>query len=202
MAEAVENANATGAENAQVETTEVKDVKTNANKETKTAEKKYTDEDVNNISKKNSDKAIQKFMKDLGIEDLEEAKTVLAKAREEKEKSLTVDEKTQKIIEKAQKESLRAIDMTIENALLRKKVDDSKVARAKRLVAKENIVNENGEIDENKLNEEIEAVIKDFPELIPTAENQLTGFKIGGDGKEDKAEDPLDKMREIMGLKK
>lgn len=182
---------------------EGKDIKaTNANKETKPAEKKYTDEDVNNISKKNSDKAVQKFMKDLGIENIDEAKTILAKAREEKEKSMSIDEKTQKIIEKAQKESLRAIEMTIENALLRKKVDDSKVARAKRLVAKENIVNENGEIDENKLNEEIEAVIKDFPELIPVTENTTTGFRIGGDGKEDKAEDPLDKMREIMGLKK
>ena len=114
---------------------------------------------------------------------------------------MSVDEKTQKIIERAKKDTLKAMDMTIENALLRKKVDDAKVARAKRLVDKESIINEDGEIDENKLNSEIEAVIKEFPELIPSTEEQNVGFKIGGDGKEDKAEDPLNKMREIMGLK-
>ena len=199
MAE-VENTNATVEEE---ETTEVsaKESTKDTNKDAKTSEKKYTDEDVNNISKKNSDKAVQKFMKELGIEDLEEAKGILAKAREEKEKNMSLDEKTQKIIEKGQKNTLKAMDLTIENALLRKKVDDSKVARAARLVVKENIVNDNGEIDENKLSEEIEAVIKEFPELIPTAENEKLGFKIGGDGKEDKQDDPMLQMRKIMGLK-
>lgn len=198
MAE-VENTNATVEEKSTEKATEEKDVK--ANKDTKESDKKYTDEDVNNISKKNSDKAVQKFMKELGIEDVEEAKGILAKAREEKEKNMSIDEKTQKIIEKGQKSTLKAMDLTIENALLRKHVDDSKVNRAARLVNKEAILNENGEIDENKLSEEIEEVIKEFPELIPTAENQTTGFKIGGDGKEDKQDDPMIKMRKIMGLK-
>ena len=193
MAE-VENTNATVEEKSTEKATEEKDVK--ANKDTKESDKKYTDEDVNNISK-----AVQKFMKELGIEDVEEAKGILAKAREEKEKNMSIDEKTQKIIEKGQKSTLKAMDLTIENALLRKHVDDSKVNRAARLVNKEAILNENGEIDENKLSEEIEEVIKEFPELIPTAENQTTGFKIGGDGKEDKQDDPMIKMRKIMGLK-
>lgn len=199
MADTTNNTAENTAENEN--TAEVKDTKKEANKETKSSGKTYTDEDVNNISKKNSDKAVQKFMKEVGIEDVEEAKQILAEARKKKEESMSVDEKTQKIIDKAKKESLKAMDMTIENALLRKKVDDAKVARAKRLVDKESIINEDGEIDENKLNSEIEAVIKEFPELIPSAENQTTGFRIGGDGKEDKADDPLNKMREIMGLK-
>ena len=198
MAEAVE-ANAEVVEETTQKVAEEKATETN--KDTKASDKKYTDEDVNNISKKNSDKAVQKFMKELGIDDVEEAKGILAKAREEKEKNMSLDEKTQKIIEKGQKSTLKAMDLTIENALLRKHVDDSKVNRAARLVDKEAILNENGEIDENKLSEEIEAVIKDFPELIPTAENQNLGFKIGGDGKEDKQDDPMLKMRKIMGLK-
>jgi hypothetical protein len=202
MTDVNENANVNESAEETNETTEAKDTKKDTNKDTKALEKKYTDEDVNNISKKNSDKAVSKFMKDLGIDDVEEAKTILAHAKEEREKNKSVDEKTQELINKAQKQTLVAMDMTIENALLRKKVDDSKVARAKRLVDKEAILNEKGEIDENKLNEEIEAVIKDFPELVPSADNMTAGFKIGGDGKEDKAEDPLDKVREIMGLKK
>ena len=39
-------------------------------------EKKYTDDDVNNISKKNSEKAVNKLLKELGITDKEEAKAL------------------------------------------------------------------------------------------------------------------------------
>ena len=43
-------------------------------------EKKYTDDDVNNISKKNSEKAVNKLLKELGITDKEKAKKILAEA--------------------------------------------------------------------------------------------------------------------------
>ena len=104
-------------------------------------------------------------------------------------------------IQKAEKQTLLAMNKTIENALLRKKVDDGKVSRASRLVNKENIIDEHGEIDENKLNSEIEAIIKEFPELIPTTDAAKVGFKVGGDGKQDKPEDDVSRMRKIMGLK-
>ena len=52
MAEVVDT-NAPAEENAAENTTEVKDTKKEANKDTKSLDKKYTDEDVNNISKKN-----------------------------------------------------------------------------------------------------------------------------------------------------
>ena len=164
-------------------------------------EKKYTDKEVNDISIKNVNKALAKQLKDLGIDDVEKAKSILAKAREEEEKNKSVDEKTQEYIQKAEKQTLLAMNKTIENALLRKKVDDGKVARASRLVNKENIIDEHGEIDENKLNSEIEAIIKEFPELIPTTDATKVGFKVGGDGKQDKPEDDVSKMRKIMGLK-
>ena len=177
------------------------DNNTNAT-ETKVAEeKKYTDKDVNDISIKNVNKALAKQLKELGIDDVEKAKSILAKAREEEEKNKSVDEKTQEYIKKAEKQTLLAMNKTIENALLRKKVDDGKVSRASRLVNKENIIDENGEIDENKLNSEIEAIIKEFPELIPTTDAAKVGFKVGGDGKQDKPEDDVSKMRKIMGLK-
>ena len=199
MAE-VENTNAQVEENS-TQTTQGNDTKQNTNIDPKADEKKYSDKEMNDISTKNSDKAVKKFMKDLGIDDVEKAKSILAKAREEEEKNKSVDEKTQEYIKKAEKQTLKAMNMTIENALLRKKVDDGKVSRASRLVNKENIIDENGEIDENKLNSEIEAIIKEFPELIPTADAAKVGFKVGGDGKQDKPEDELSKMRKIMGLK-
>ncbi len=175
------------------------DVKTTDTKAVE--EKKYTDKEVNDISIKNVNKALAKQLKELGIDDVEKAKAILTKAREEEERNKSVDEKTQEAILKAEKQTLKAMNMTIENALLRKKVDDGKVARASRLVNKENIIDEHGEIDENKLNSEIEAIIKEFPELIPTADATKVGFKVGGDGKQDKPEDDVSKMRKIMGLK-
>lgn len=195
----VTNTNAQVEENSTNQTTQGNDTKTT---ETKVVEeKKYTDKDVNDISIKNVNKALAKQLKELGIDDVEKAKSILAKAREEEEKNKSVDEKTQEYIKKAEKQTLKAMNMTIENALLRKKVDDGKVSRASRLVNKENIIDENGEIDENKLNSEIEAIIKEFPELIPTTDAAKVGFKVGGDGKQDKPEDDVSKMRKIMGLK-
>lgn len=191
--------------NAQVEESTTNQVPQDSNTkatENKVAEeKKYTDKDVNDISIKNVNKALAKQLKELGIDDVEKAKSILAKAREEEEKNKSVDEKTQEYIKKAEKQTLKAMNMTIENALLRKKVDDGKVSRASRLVNKENIIDEHGEIDENKLNSEIEAIIKEFPELIPTTDAAKVGFKVGGDGKQDKPEDDISKMRKIMGLK-
>lgn len=201
MADVAENANNANVENNSTnQTTEVKDTK-QANTNTQTEEKKYSDKEVNDISTKNVSKALAKQLKELGIEDVEKAKSILAKAREEEEKNKSVDEKTQEALKKAEKATLAAMNKTIENALLRKKVDDGKVARASRLVNKENIIDEHGEIDENKLNSEIEAIIKDFPELVPTTDTAKVGFKVGGDGKQDKPEDEILKMRKIMGLK-
>lgn len=174
---------------------------TNTNTDPKADEKKYSDKEMNDISKKNSDKAVSKFMKELGITDVEKAKAILKTAAEEEEKNKSVDEKTQEALKKAEKATLAAMNTKIENALLRKKVDDGKVTRASRLVNKENIIDENGEIDENKLNSEIEAIIKDFPELIPaTDDNSNVGFKVGGDGKQDK-KDQSQEIARAFGLK-
>jgi hypothetical protein len=187
----------------QNDTTKGNDTKqnTNTNTEPKADEKKYSDKEMNDISKKNEQKAVNKFMKDMGITDVEKAKAILKTAAEEEEKNKSVDEKTQEALKKAEKATLTAMNKTIENALLRKKVDDGKVSRATKLVDKENIIDENGEIDENKLNSEIEAIIKEFPELVPTTDAAKVGFKVGGDGKQDKPEDEVSKMRKIMGLK-
>lgn len=185
---------------------EVKDTTKNTKdegvKETdnKVEEKKYTDKELNDISLKNEQKALAKQLKELGIDDVEKAKYILAKAREDEEKSKSVDEKTQEAIKKAEKATLEAINTKIENALLRKNVKDEKITRAVRLVDKKNILSEDGTLDESKLNTEIEDLLKDFPELISKSEENKKGFKIGDDGKEEQ-KDELADMRKIMGLK-
>ena len=177
-----------------------KNNKADDSKETKSEEKKYSDKELNDISLKNEQKALAKQLKDLGIDDVEKAKSILAKAREEEEKAKSVDEKTQEAIKRAEKATLEAINAKIENALLRKNVKDEKVTRAVRLVDKKNILNEDGSLDQSKLDDEIEELLKDFPELISKTEEDKKGFKIGDDGKEEK-KDEMSEMRKIMGLK-
>ena len=177
-----------------------KDVKADDKKETKTNEKKYSDKELNDISLKNEQKALAKQLKDLGIDDVEKAKSILAKAKEDEEKAKSVDEKTQEAIKRAEKATLEAINAKIENALLRKNVKDEKVTRAVRLVDKKNILDEDGSLDQSKLDAEIEELLKDFPELVSKSDEDKKGFKIGSDGKEEQ-KDELSEMRKIMGLK-
>ena len=152
-----------------------KNIKDEGVKETdkKVEEKKYTDKELNDISLKNEQKALAKQLKDLGIDDIEKAKSILAKAREDEEKNKSVDEKTQEAIKRAEKATLEAVNAKIENALLKKNVKEEKITRAVRLVDKKNILDKDGSLDESKLNTEIEDLLKDFPELISkTDENK------------------------------
>lgn len=183
------------------------EVKTNA-QETKVEkvekveeEKKYTDKQLNDISLKNEQKAVSKMLKDLGIDDIEKAKGILAKAREEEEAAKSVDEKTLELTKEKEAAQLEAINSRIENAMLRKGIKDEKVERAVRLVDKKNILDEKGKLDASKLNTEIEELLKTFPELIEKPQEENIGFKIGGDGKQDKPESEMEKMRKVMGLK-
>lgn len=192
-------------DNANVQNQEVddtsKNVKVDEKKETKSSdEKKYSDKELNDISLKNEQKALAKQLKDLGIDDVEKAKAILAKAREDEEKSKSVDQKTQEAIQKAEKATLEAINAKIENALLRKNVKDEKITRAVRLIDKKNILDKDGTLDRSKLNAEVEDLLKDFPELVGKTSEEKKGFKIGDDGKEEKT-DELSEMRKIMGLK-
>ena len=194
-----ENVQTSNVEEAKDTTKNAKDEET---KETdkKLEEKKYTDKELNDISLKNEQKALAKQLKDLGIDDVEKAKSILAKAREDEEKNKSVDEKTQEAIKRAEKATLEAVNAKIENALLRKNVKEEKIARAVRLVDKKNILDKDGSLDESKLNTEIEDLLKDFPELILKTDENKKGYKIGDDGKEEQ-KDELAEMRKIMGLK-
>ncbi len=178
-----------------------KNTKADEQKETKVSdEKKYSDKELNDISLKNEQKALAKQLKDLGIDDVEKAKSILAKAREEEEKAKSVDEKTQEALKKAEKATLEAINAKIENALLRKSVKEEKISRAIKLIEKNKILDKDGSLDESKLSEEIEELLKDWPELISKLDEKQKGFKIGDDGKEE-TKDELSEMRKIMGLK-
>ena len=158
-------------------------------------EKKYTDDDVNNISKKNVDKATKKLMKDLGIEDVEEAKTILANARAEKEKNKTAEDKandlTKNLSEKDKeldKKNRELVGALLENRLMRQGVDSTKIERAVKMIPVQDVLNEDGEVDNDLMTSEIEKLLKDFPEFKTKTddENKSKGFKFGSNGEESK----------------
>ena len=177
-----------GVENNEVvENNEATDTSKSEKVKTQVSEKKYTDEDVNAISLKNTNKAVEKLKKELGIDDVEEAKKILNVLKSTKQDTKTDELSILK--QQAEKSMLEAVNLRIENALLVKGVD------------KKAILDESGNIDNSKLNTEIEEILKDFPELRKKSEEK--GFTIGGDGKETEKEkvDPLDKLKKAMKLK-
>lgn len=191
-----ENVQTSNVEEEKQSTKETKDVK-----DEKSEEKKYTDKELNDISFKNEQKAVSKMLKELGIDDTEKAKSILAKAREEENAKKSVDEKTQELLKERDRIQLEMIDSRIENAMLRKGIKNEKVERAVRLVDKKNILDDKGQLDSSKLSTEIEELLKTFPELISKKEEEKIGFKIGSDGQQDKPDDDITKMKKVMGLK-
>ena len=156
-------------------------------------EKKYTDDDVNKISKKNADKATKKLMKDLGIDDIEEAKNILANARAEKEKNKTSEDKTNELTNSLsekdkiinQKNDL-LVSALLENSLMHEGVEPSKISRAVKMISTASVLNEEGDIDKDLMKTEVDKLLKEFPEFKKKSEESTNkGFKFGSDGKQD-----------------
>lgn len=222
---------------------DIKDEEKEDNKEKE--ERLYTDEEVNAISLKNEQKAIDKLLKSMGLKSEEEAKVVLSEIRkaeeskesdegesekesskeetkedtQEEDNSKKEEEESEKVLspekseevkedsnesvdleEKAKRAIVQSINLSIENALLVKGIDASKSNRLSRLVNKEHILNEEGYVDSDKLNTEIESVLKEFPELISKSKEEK-GFVIGSDGQETKRKNPLEALEKAMGIK-
>ena len=157
-------------------------------------EKKYTDDDVNSISKKNADKATKKLMKDLGIEDVEEAKNILANARAEKDKNKTAEDITNDLAKTVTdkdtviaKKNEQLVVALLENQLIHSGVESSKIARAKKMINAKDVLNEDGDIDNELMKTEIDKLLNEFPEFKKKSDDndQKKEFKFGSDGKQD-----------------
>lgn len=169
-------------------------------------EKKYTDDDVNAISLKNSDKAVKKLLKELGIDATDEgkatAKQILAdaKAKTAQEQPGKANEDNGKYAAAMQKVAMA--QGTI--ALIGRGVPAEKAARFAKLLDLDGVTNDAGEIDDDKMNTAVDGLLKDWPEALGKAEDKI-GFKIGSDGKENKdnaEEAEMEKWRKEAGLKK
>lgn len=153
------------------------------------AEKKYTDADVNTISKKNSDKAVAKLLKELGIDATDEgraaAKQILADAKAKTEAAKTEQQKTEESNGKVQAAIARATLAEGTVALIGKGVPAERAARFAKLLDLSSVADENGDIDADKMAAAVDSLLKTFPEALPKAEEKV-GFKVGSNGKETK----------------
>lgn len=177
-------------------------------KEESKKEAKYTDDDVNNISKKNSDKAVKKLMKDLGIDDIEKAKQILSTARAEEEKKKTPEDKKNDLTTELSKKDMLIQEKNKELAQTKLELklssagikDFKKLERAKKMIPYENVIDEDGELSEELMKQEIKSLLEDFPEFKSEKKDEKKGFQFGSDGKEDKGK--VDKKKQVVSQKR
>ena len=160
----------------------------NGNGTAQEPEKKYTEEEMNVISKKNSEKAVAKLLKELGITDKVKAKEILAKAAEDEAKAANSEnngtgKEMSQIQQALAKERERADGAVLESLLLAAHVDAKKVTKAARLVERDKCVDDDGNFDREKASAQVAELLKEWPELIAKADEGNVGFVIGGDGK-------------------
>lgn len=145
---------------------------------TKTEENTFTQEDVNNLVAKESKKAVEKLLKDLGVEDVKSAKEGLKKFKEIQDAQKSDYDKALERIEalekenntyKAEKKSLEDID-SIKGILKEKQIDEKYAKTIKKLMTDE--INE-------------ESVMKTIEEELPMLLDVET-VKIGTEKQENK----------------
>lgn len=146
-------------------------------------EKKYTDDDVNNISKKNSEKAVNKLLKELGITDKEEAKRILAEAAAAKGANQPPVQDDTRVAELTA--SLE--NSVLENIMLAQHVKAEKVARAVKLIDRADCLDDEGKFSRDKATEAVKKLFEEWPELAEKADEKHVGFSIGGDGQQSTA---------------
>ena len=149
-------------------------------------EKKYSEEEMNGISKKNSEKAVAKVLRELGITDRVKAKEILSKAAAEEaanSENNGTDEEMSQIQQALAKERERADGAVLESLLLAAHVDAKKVMKAARLVERDKCVDDDGNFDREKASAQVAELLKEWPELVIKSDEGNVGFVIGGDGK-------------------
>lgn len=167
------------AENAEVIETEVIEGKGTNGSETQEGSdvKKYSDKEMNDISKKNVSKAEQKLLKSLGITDVEKAKAILKNAAENEARENDITAKT---LEETVRRAVRA---EVKNVLADNGFTGKKAERMIGLIDLKTCCNEKGELDSKKIEEELKGIKTDFPELFNNGESEESqGFKFGSDG--------------------
>lgn len=150
-------------------------------------EKKYTDEDVNNISTKNSAKAVAKLMKELGITkktDKAKVKALIEKAAldEAAADNSGTGEDTSQLTAALAEAQATAENAVLENLMLSAHVQAGKVARAAKLIDRKDCLDDDGKFSREKAAAAVTELLKDWTDLVDKPDGGKVGFSIGADG--------------------
>ena len=142
----------------------------------KAEEKLFRQEDVNNIVAREVKKTQEKLLKELGIDDFENAKEGLQKFREWQESQKTEQEKQQEKLQELQTDNetlasenanLKAQLAAVKQGVKAESVEDV-IALAERLVN-----------DETTIDDAIKQVIEKYPQFSQSEEEQKPNFTTG-----------------------
>lgn len=158
--------------------------------------KTHSDEDVNNIVKKNVAKAEKKLLADLGITDIEKAKQILATANAAADTTANGGDNTDNnagdsaLQSQLAEANLRADNAVLETVLHQNRVKAEKVEKAVKLIYRKDCLDEDGKFSKEKADEAVKALLKDWPELAEAKgdDGSSTGFRIGSDGAEQRTD--------------
>lgn len=142
----------------------------------KAEEKLFRQEDVNNIVAREAKKAQEKLLKELGIDDFENAKDGLAKFREWQESQKTEQEKQQ---EKLQELQTNNETLANENANLKAQISAMKVGVKAESVEDVIALAERLVNDETTIDDAIKQVIEKYPQFAQDEEEQKPNFTTG-----------------------
>ena len=142
----------------------------------KAEEKLFRQEDVNNIVAREAKKAQEKLLKELGIDDFENAKDGLAKFREWQESQKTEQEKQQ---EKLQELQTSNETLANENANLKAQISAMKVGVKAESVEDVIALAERLVNDETTIDDAIKQVIEKYPQFAQDEEEQKPNFTTG-----------------------
>ena len=164
---------------------------------TKATGKTYSQDEVNGLITKKSREAVEKMLRDLGVEDIKNAKDGLEKLKELQDKDKTELEKAQSRIAELEKD-IRTLNeektsTEIERTLLTNGVPADKLARYTKLYN-----TTEGETTEERL----KALMEEFP--LPTGtqtiQTPFLGGKTAGGSTNQTAEELQAEMDKIAGL--
>lgn len=134
-------------------------------------EKIFKQEDVNNIVARESKSAQEKLLKELGVEDFENAKDGLAKFKEWQDEQKTAEEKTQEVIESLTKNNG---DLESENKNLKATIEALKLGvNADSLDDVILLANKNVS-EEVTIGEAIKGVLEKYPQFGKVEEENKT----------------------------
>src|SRR5690625_1226731 len=142
----------------------------------KAEEKLFRQEDVNNIVAREAKKAQEKLLKELGIDDFENAKEGLQKFREWQESQKTEQEKQQ---EKLQELQTNNETLASENANLKAQISAMKVGVKAESVEDVIALAERLVNDETTIDDAIKQVIEKYPQFAQDEEEQKPNFTTG-----------------------